>query len=578
MKNIAISVLTALLLCMPVLSSGQTPIRLYDGVAPGSETWTHEEAVFEYMSPFWNEVNSVVLNVVDPVLIPYLPAAGLGTGVAVVICPGGGFSALSYSTEGPQVAEWFAAHGIAAFVLKYRVSYSGGNPEELRSVVDHTYGGVPQDDAYKALAQKNREYNKEKIGDVRHLAADDARQAVKYLRNNASAYGIDPDRIAMVGFSAGGALALDVLYDHDESSKPNLVGLVYGAMAKAEMPSDPCPLFIAATQYEIAGLSYELYSLWCKNRLPAEIHSFTSSRHGFGYRPNGAPENMWIQLFYNYMETLGFLKRKGGGRLVDIPDSPGKGNPAMQQRKQDEDWPGFKRYEKANAALTVAPDVVLMGDSITDNWFTEDPDFFTENNFAGRGISGQTASQMLCRFRQDVIALKPKIVAIMAGTNDICQQMAGMAYYPDANIVGNIISMCELAQAAGIKVILCSITPCSSYMPVPHLDAGARIVEINSRLKEYAESCSGVTWLDYFTPLANSKNGFDKDQSYDGVHPVITVYHDMEKILAGSVSAILRPQSPYYVIPLDKAQEIKKKKDVEWEERMNMFKLKNNQK
>lgn len=286
----------------------QTPIRLYEGKAPGSENWTHQEATFEYMSPFWNEVNTVVLNVVDPVIIPYLPAPGTETGAAILVCPGGGYSALSWNNEEPQVAEWLASHGIAAFVLKYRISYSGENEDELRMVADYTYGGKKRDDTYTQLAQKNKVFNEEKIGDVRPLAAADARTAIRYIRQNAERFGIEPDRIGMVGFSAGGALALDVLYDHDVSSRPDLVGLVYGAMARPQMPEDPCPLFIAATQYEIAGLASELYSMWCKNRLPSEIHSFTNSRHGFGYRPNGAPENLWIHLFYNFMENVGFLK------------------------------------------------------------------------------------------------------------------------------------------------------------------------------------------------------------------------------------------------------------------------------
>lgn len=237
------------------------------------------------------------------------------------------------------------------------------------------------------------------------------------------------------------------------------------------------------------------------------------------------------------------------------------------------DWPDYRRYENANASVEKSPSVVLMGDSITDNWFTEDPDFFTRNNFAGRGISGQTVSQMLCRFRQDVIDLAPEAVAIMAGTNDLCQQMAGMAYYPDENIIGNIKSMCELAKAAGIKVILCSVTPCSHYMPIPDLDAGSRIVELNRQLKEYADSDRNITYLDYFTPLANEENGLDKDQSYDGIHPVVTVYSRMEEILVETVAKVLRTdKDDYYVLPMEKALELKKAKDLEWEERMKQFK------
>lgn len=284
----------------------QTPIRLYEGKAPGSETWTQQEATLEYMSPFWNEINTVVLNVVDPVIIPYLPAPGTGNGAAILVCPGGGFSALSWNNEGPQVAEWLAAHGFAAFVLKYRTSYAGATPEEVQMSCDYSYGGKRPDDKYRALQTKIKAVN-DKIGDVKPMAFADARAAIKYIRTNAVKYNVSPDKIGMVGFSAGAAIALDVLYSHDEQTKPNLVGLMYAAMAQPQFPSDPCPLFIGATQYEIPGLSYTLYESWCKNRIPSEIHSFTDSRHGFGYRPNGAPENLWITQFYNFMKKINFI-------------------------------------------------------------------------------------------------------------------------------------------------------------------------------------------------------------------------------------------------------------------------------
>jgi dienelactone hydrolase len=296
----------ALFLCC-ISAIAQAPIKLYPGKAPGSESWTQQEATIEYMSPFWNEINTVILNVVDPVIIPYLPAPGTGNRAAMLVCPGGGFSALSWNNEGPQVAEWLAAHGIAAFVLKYRTSFAGSTPEEVNMVAQYTYGGKKPDDAYKALALKNRAVN-DQLGDVRQLAYNDAMTAMKYIRKNASQFGVDQDKIGIVGFSAGGALALEVLYNHDEESKPNLVGSIYGAMEKPEFPADPCPLFLTATQYEIQGLSYELYGLWCKNHLPAEIHSFTDSRHGFGYRPNGASENLWAQLFYNFMRKVHFIE------------------------------------------------------------------------------------------------------------------------------------------------------------------------------------------------------------------------------------------------------------------------------
>ena len=228
------------------------------------------------------------------------------------------------------------------------------------------------------------------------------------------------------------------------------------------------------------------------------------------------------------------------------------------------DWPDFKRYEQANASLTQAPLVVLMGDSITDNWQTEDPDFFTKNNFAGRGISGQTASQMLVRFKRDVVDLHPKAVAIMAGTNDLCQQLASMAYYPEDALIGNTVAMCELAEAAGIKVLLCSITPCAHYMPIPDIDAGSRIKELNAKLKAYADTHKNVPYVDYFTPLANSSNGLDAAYSYDGIHPTVNLYDDMERILVDSIRKVLKMKKhDFYTLPADVADQRKAAADAD---------------
>ena len=226
------------------------------------------------------------------------------------------------------------------------------------------------------------------------------------------------------------------------------------------------------------------------------------------------------------------------------------------------DWGNFKRYEQANGELTQAPLVVLMGDSITDYWYDNDPDFFTKNRFAGRGIAGQTASQMLVRFRQDVINLHPKAVAIMAGTNDLCQNMAGMAYYPDQTIIDNIIAMCELAEQAGIKVLLCSITPVAHYMPIPDQDAGTRIVALNKRLKAYADSNRNVTYVDYHTRLADAELGLPESGSYDGVHPAINLYDDMERILIDSVRNVLKmKKAVFYTLPSDEADRRKAEAD-----------------
>ncbi len=301
-------------------------IRLYDGPAPGSENWTQKEATIEYLSPFWHEKNLVVLNVVDPTLAVFLPVPEKATGSAMIVCPGGGFSALSWDTEGPNVARWLADHGITAFVLKYRTGYSGATPEEVHLTAMSTYGGQPRTPESDELSKRNREktlamsgYSPEEdagsanplarsTGNIMKLACDDGRRAIEYVRGNAARWNLNPDKIGMVGFSAGGMLALDIAFDHSPQNKPNLIGIIYGAMGFKGVPDDPMPMFMASTQHEAVGGAADLYAGWCKAKLPAEIHSFTDSRHGFGYRKNGDPVNAWIELFYNFMKKTGFIE------------------------------------------------------------------------------------------------------------------------------------------------------------------------------------------------------------------------------------------------------------------------------
>ena len=124
---------------------------------------------------------------------------------------------------------------------------------------------------------------------------------------------------------------------------------------------------------------------------------------------------------------------------------------AQQNNNDKKTWANYEKYAAANAALTTRPVAVFMGNSITENWARMHADFFTENNYVGRGISGQVTAQILARFQADVVALRPKVVAILAGTNDIAQNLQ---YIDLENIAQNIFSMCEVAKANKIKVIL----------------------------------------------------------------------------------------------------------------------------
>lgn len=206
----------------------------------------------------------------------------------------------------------------------------------------------------------------------------------------------------------------------------------------------------------------------------------------------------------------------------------------MARREQREaDWAQFSRYRDANSRLTKAPAVVFMGNSITDGWAKKRPEFFNCRNMVGRGISGQTTSQMLVRFRADVIELKPKAVVILAGINDIaCNN--GVISLED--IAGNIKSMCEIARAAGIKPILCSILPASRFSWAPELAPAGDVKRLNSILKAYAEDNS-IDFVDYYSTMVDNEGGFDSRFTRDGVHPTEAGYEVMEQIIQSFISA-----------------------------------------
>lgn len=192
-----------------------------------------------------------------------------------------------------------------------------------------------------------------------------------------------------------------------------------------------------------------------------------------------------------------------------------------------QDWAKFGRYEAANDTVKVKPRAVFMGDSITDNWAKKDLDFFTSNNYVGRGISGQTTSHMLVRFRRDVVDLHPKYVVIMAGTNDVALNNGEISH---ENILGNLISMCEIAKANKIKPILCSVLPADRFRWRPQLTPAEDLVKLNKMIKEYAES-SKIPYVDYHSVLKDENNALPEKYAADGVHPNLDCYKIMEEII-----------------------------------------------
>lgn len=202
---------------------------------------------------------------------------------------------------------------------------------------------------------------------------------------------------------------------------------------------------------------------------------------------------------------------------------------ALPLSAQNADWARFGTYAEANSSVTVKPKAVLLGDSITEGWARQDPDFFTKNNFLGRGISGQTTSQILVRMRPDVVNLHPKYVVILCGINDIALN-DGHAVDVEA-AVGSIKSMCDIARANKIKPILCSLLPSYKFHWRPSVtDCYEKVLQFNELLKSYAKE-QHLKYVDYFTLLSGEDGKIRPEYSKDTVHPTLEGFKAMEGYL-----------------------------------------------
>ena len=204
------------------------------------------------------------------------------------------------------------------------------------------------------------------------------------------------------------------------------------------------------------------------------------------------------------------------------------------------DLAGFAHYDSLNASLPPPGPrerrVVFMGDSITEFWANLDPEFFARADFVDRGISGQTTPQMLLRFRQDVIALKPAVVHILAGTNDIAGNTGPMDL-PATE--AHIASMVDLARANGIQVVIGSVLPAAEFPWRPGLNPGPKIVALNQWLEHYS-SARHLIYVDYYKATTDGALGMRSDLTPDGVHPSLAGYRVMEPLTRAAVGAALR--------------------------------------
>lgn len=208
-----------------------------------------------------------------------------------------------------------------------------------------------------------------------------------------------------------------------------------------------------------------------------------------------------------------------------------------QNTQTYQEWANLKRYAAENQALPAPAKnekrVVFMGNSITEGWKRADSSFFTNNNYIDRGISGQTTPQMLLRFRQDVIDLKPSAVVILAGINDIAENTGPISL---DNILGNIISMTELARANKVRVILCSILPANKFPWRPQIQPADKVIQLNAMIRAYADK-NKITYVDYYPAMVDSEKGLDKKYTKDGVHPTAAGYAIMEPLVVKAINS-----------------------------------------
>lgn len=206
-----------------------------------------------------------------------------------------------------------------------------------------------------------------------------------------------------------------------------------------------------------------------------------------------------------------------------------------------QDWANLEEYSSANSKVSSPykgeDRVVFMGNSITAGWVKKSPEFFNENPFIGRGISGQVTSQMLLRFRNDVINLEPSVVVILAGINDIAGNKGDISI---ENIAGNIISMAELAKANEIKVVLCSVLPAAKIPWRDIKNTPEKVLELNSLIQAYAEA-NRITYVDYYSKMVDKKTlGLPTKLAKDGIHPTEKGYSIMEPIVLKGIKKALR--------------------------------------
>jgi len=300
MKTSVLSLVATLLLIETAAFAQSQEIRLWSGKAPGSEAWTVAETVTK--SPAGDRT---VANVSDPTLTVFLPDPAIATGAGIVIAPGGALRALGFDNEGVKAAEWLNTKGIAAFVLKYRTLQAGSaGPAGTRGRGAAPGAAGTRQELQIRNANANPEPDDPALAEVLRMAIADAQQALKLIRRNSVAWRVDPARVGIMGFSAGGGVAIGTALAERTDASPDFLISLYGpSLMDVNLSANAPPLFIAvgSTHFNVTNGCLALFAAWKAAGKPAEIHVYDGVSAGFGMSKRGLPVDTWTDRLSDWL-------------------------------------------------------------------------------------------------------------------------------------------------------------------------------------------------------------------------------------------------------------------------------------
>ena len=493
MRSFICFVFVLLSLGMYALPPAQTVVLYPDG-APDSNGYTASD---EYVKS-----ETKIYQIAEPRLDIYHPDTA-PKGIILSI-PGGGYSFVSSGNEGIKVADFFVPRGYIVAVLKYRLPNGHEN-----------------------------------------IPLHDALQAMRILRDSAAVWHTPDAAVGVMGFSAGGHLAASLLTHYTDSvTRPDYGVLVYPVISMdstlthrgscrqllGDNPTDEQRIYWSCDKH-VTSATPPCLIVGCQDDPTVPITN--SIRFYEALTAHNVPSSLLIVPYGKH--GWGFSRQfPDRDRIDEAITAFVTGRPSetlASQQKRQRDWAKFNRYAQANDELKARKSkvsVIFYGNSITQNWYKMRPGFFLAHGFIGRGISGQTSAEMLVRFRQDVIDLRPKTVVILCGINDIAQNNGTISI---EHIMGNIISMCELAKKHHIRPVLCSVLPARSFRWNPYVsDAPEQIRELNTLIRNYAHTYH-IPYVDYYSAMVDSDGGLRSGLSGDEVHPNDAGYDIMEPII-----------------------------------------------